>query len=71
VALVVRPLAAPLGHGEELVAHVEERHPAHAAAQLELEQAPVQIERRVEVADLQRHVVDPDQGAPWPNGTSV
>ena len=47
---------------DELVAHVDERHPgAGAAAQLELEELPVPLERLVDIADLERDVVDPDE----------
>ena len=61
VAVVVRALAAALGEREELVARVQERHPAHAPAQLEVQPAPVELQRRVEVAHLERDVVDADQ----------
>ena len=61
VALPVRPGAMALREREELIAHVEEGHPGHPAAQLEAEQAPVEVERGVEIADLERHVVDADQ----------
>ena len=61
VAAVVGRLAASLGDRDELIAHVDERHPGHAAAQLELEDLAVELERRVEVADLERDVVDPDE----------
>jgi hypothetical protein len=61
VAVVVRALAAPLGEREELVARVQERHPRHPPAQLEVQPAPVPGQRLVEVADLERHVVDPDE----------
>ena len=53
--------APALREREELVAHVEERHPGHPPAQLEAEQPPVELERGVEIADLERHVVDADQ----------
>ena len=46
---------------DELVAHVEERHGLAPTAQGEIEQAAVEGERFVEVADLERDVVDPDQ----------
>ena len=58
---LVGSLAAALGDGEELVAEVEEGHAAHATAQLEREQAPVELECGVEVADLKGDVVDPDE----------
>ena len=50
-----------LGQHQELVAHVDEGHARYAAAQLELEQAAVELERRVEVAHLEHDVVDPHQ----------
>jgi GTP-binding protein len=47
---------------EELVAHVDEHHlRADAAAQLELEELPVPGERLVDVAHLERDVVDADE----------
>ena len=58
VAAVVGRLAAALGERQELVAHVDERHARSAAAELECEQAAVEIECLVEVADLERDVVD-------------
>ena len=60
VARRVRPLRAALREREELVAHVDERHPRDPSAQLQLEQAPVEVERLVDRADLERDVVDPD-----------
>lgn len=76
LAPLVRTLAAALGDGEELVAEVEEGHAAHAAAQLEGEQPPVEVERGVEIADLERDVVDADQSGGahigiLPNGLSL
>ena len=62
VAVVVLGAAA-LREREELVAHVEEGHPRHPPAQLEGEQPPVEVERGVEIADLERHVVDADQAS--------
>ena len=61
VAAVVGRLLPALADGEELVAHVDERHAGHAAAELEAEQAPVEVECGVEVADLERDVVDADE----------
>ena len=61
MAPVVGRLRAALGERDELVAHLEERHPGDAAAQLELEDRAVELERRVEVADLERDVVDAEQ----------
>jgi DNA-binding NtrC family response regulator len=59
----VRLLRAPLAERQELVADVDERHAPAAAAQFEVEQAPVQRERRVEVAP---HVMDALQAYDWP-----
>ena len=61
VAALVGSLAAALGDGEELVAEVEEGHSAHATAQFEREQPPVELKCGVEVADLEGDVVDPDE----------
>ena len=61
MARIVRRLRATLAHGQELVAHVDEGHAVNAPAQLEVEQAPVERERGVEVADLERDVVDAEQ----------
>ena len=58
---IVRRLRAPLRERQELVAHVEERHPGDPPAELELEDRAVEAQRLVEVADLERHVVDPEQ----------
>ena len=58
--LVLR-LRPAFGQGDELIAHVDERHAGAAPAQRELEQPPVERERLVDVADLERDVVDPDQ----------
>src|SRR5215213_796204 len=49
-----------LGQREELVAHVEKRHSSRAAAELEIEDAAVEGHRLLDVADLQRHVIDSD-----------
>ena len=57
---VRRPGAAGLQR-QELVADVDERLVRTAAAQLELEEAAVELERLVDVADLERDVVDPDE----------
>ena len=60
VACGVRALRPALGEGDELVAHVDERHPGAAAAQLEVEEATVERERLVDRGDLECDVVDPD-----------
>jgi hypothetical protein len=54
-------LGPPGRQREELVAGVDERHPPGAAAQLEAEQPPVELERGLYVADLERDVVEADQ----------
>ena len=61
MAPLVGTLAAALGDGEELVAEIEEGHAGHAAAELEGEQPAVEVERGVEVADLERDVIDADE----------
>ena len=61
VAVPVRRAGLALRERQELVAHVEEGHARHAAAQLELEDAAVEVDRLVHVADRQRDVVDADQ----------
>ncbi len=62
VPLAVDVRVRVAGERDELVAHVDERHlRADATAQLELEEAAVPRERLVDVADLERDVVDPDE----------
>ena len=61
MAPVVGRLRAPLREREELVADVDERHPAGATAQLELEQPSVERQRGVDVTYLQRDVIDSDE----------
>jgi hypothetical protein len=60
VAFVIGRLAASLGDRDELIAQVDERHPGHTTAQADLEDRAVEVERRLEVADLECDVVDPD-----------
>ena len=59
--LLVGRLPASLGKGDELVADVDERHAAGAAAQLEVEDPAVELERRLDVAHFERDVVDARQ----------
>jgi hypothetical protein len=47
--------------GDELIAHVDERHPSTAAAEAEVEDRPVELEGLVDVVDLERDVVHPDE----------
>ena len=54
----VRRLRASGREREKLVTHVDERHPRTASPQPQLEQAPVEHERLVDVADLERNVVE-------------
>jgi hypothetical protein len=61
VALGVGRLRTPFGQREELIAHVHERHSAAAAAQLDLEDAAEEVDCFVQVADLDRDVVDPEK----------
>ena len=68
MAVLVGWLRAPAREREELVAHVDERHPVRAAAQRELEQLAVERERLVDVADLERDVVDPNKPSIWHAG---
>jgi hypothetical protein len=59
--VVVGRLPSPLGERDELVADVDERHPAGASSQCQLEDATVEVERLLDVADLERDVVDSDE----------
>ena len=68
MAVLVGRLGAPAREREELVAHVDERHPVRAAAQRELEQLTVERERLVDVADLERDVIDPHEPSLWHAG---
>src|SRR5262249_18510862 len=61
VPTVIGGLPAALLKGEELVAEVDERGVVAPAAQLEIEQPTVEFQRRVDVADLDRHVIETDR----------
>jgi hypothetical protein len=61
VAVLVGFLAAAFGQGDELVAHVDERHAGNAAAELEVENTPVEGEGVVDVAHLEGDVVHADE----------
>src|SRR5919197_2359430 len=61
VPVRVGRLRAAGGERDELVAHVDEGHPAGAPAQLELEDAPVELERLLDIAHLERDVVQADE----------
>jgi hypothetical protein len=58
----VRRLARAGRHQrDELIADVDEGRALHSPAQVEVEQAPVQLERHVDITDLQGDVVDADE----------
>ena len=59
----VRLLGArpPLEQGEELVAHAEKRGARDAAHRRGLEEVGVERDRLLDVVDLERDVVDPDE----------
>jgi hypothetical protein len=59
VAVAIRHGIVPLGERQELVAHVEEGHARHPAAQVELEDARVELERLLDIAHRDGDVVDP------------
>jgi hypothetical protein len=61
VAVRVGRLRPPRRERDELVAHVQEGHAASAAAELEVEDLPVEGERLVDVTDLKGDVVDADE----------
>jgi hypothetical protein len=46
---------------DELVADVDESGVAGAAAELDVEQLAVELERAIDVVDLESDVVDPDE----------
>src|SRR3954453_18619666 len=58
---IVTGLASALREGDELVAHVDEGHARHSPAKLDLEDLSVKAERLLDVADLERDVVDPGE----------
>src|SRR6266508_6140002 len=57
---VVGGLAAALLQREELIAQIDEGRGLAPAAQLEVEQAAVERQRRVDIADLERDMVETD-----------
>ena len=61
MAPLVGRLTAAVGQREELVPHVQEGHSRRPAAQLEVEDPSVERQGLLEIADLERDVVDPDQ----------
>src|SRR6185436_11087527 len=61
VAGPVRRLRPSFGERDELVAHVDEGHPPGAAAQLELEDPAVELERVFDASDLECDVVDANE----------
>ena len=58
---VITGLLAALLQGEELIAEIDEGRVLALAAQLELEQAPVEGQRLLDVAHLERDVVHADR----------
>src|SRR5918997_525698 len=71
VAVRVRRLRPLPDDGDKLVPGVDKRHLRPAPAQLEVEDAPVELERRVDVVDLDGHVVEPDQPGAWLHGRII
>jgi hypothetical protein len=65
MAAVVGRLPAALLQRNELVAQIDERRGLALAAQLELEQTAVEGQRLLDVADLERNMVETD-GARFP-----
>jgi hypothetical protein len=63
VALLIRRLRPPFRERDELVAHVDERHPPPAPAQRQLEDPGVEVERLLDAADLEGDVVDADEAS--------
>jgi catechol 2,3-dioxygenase-like lactoylglutathione lyase family enzyme len=61
VAGAVGRLCSTFGERDELVAHVDEGHAPGTAAQLEIEDPAVKLERFVDTPDLERDVVDSDE----------
>src|SRR5215470_4241245 len=58
VAAIVRRLLAPLLEGNKLVTQIDEGHVVTLAAQLELEELTVKCQRLVDVAYLQRYMIE-------------
>jgi len=60
VTSVVGRLRTSLLQRDELIAEIDERHRLVLFPQLEIEQAAVENQRRFDVADLERDVIDSD-----------
>jgi heme exporter protein A len=60
VAVPVGSARLAVREGKELIAHVEEGHARHTSAKLEVEDAAIELDRFVHVADGQRDVVYAD-----------
>src|SRR5262249_6975094 len=60
MAAVVGGLLTPLLQREELIAEINERCCLALAAQLEIEQATVERQSRIDVADLESDVIETD-----------
>jgi hypothetical protein len=65
--MLVGLLRAAGRKGDEQVAHVDEGHAAAAAAQRELEDPPVELERLADIADLEGDVIQANQSWAWHN----
>jgi hypothetical protein len=61
MAPVIATLSAALLEGEELIAEIDESRPAALPAQFEVEQAAVEGQRLLDVANLERDVIQSDR----------
>ena len=62
VPRTVGRLRAAARQRDELITDINESHPpASATTELEIEEPPVPVQRLIEIADLQRHMVDTDE----------
>ena len=61
VTMSIGRLRAPGCERDELVADVDERHPTGAAAELHVEDAPVEAERLLDVVHLEGDMIDTDE----------
>ena len=60
MATIIRGLLAPFLKSNELIAKVDEGHSVTFATKFELEKAPIKRQRLLDIADLQRYVVQTD-----------
>ena len=61
VARAVARLRPALHQRDELIADIDERRVVRATAKLDVEQSAVELERAIDVVDLERDVVDSDE----------